>query len=259
MAPKLPAPESAQFENTLERLFKEAADNEAARPYFYKELLESSVSVCPHEPLFQSEKDENSYTLKLGTILHEGTNYVPFFTTPKRVPAGQRLAELPARVFFEVTKGSHLVLNPGQVPMKTFTPDEVARLLSGALLAPEKQFEVKERQPCVIGQPATKATRLIEQLAKHFAANPSVLRAWLGWYHNPEVEEKPGYLLALEVKRGTDFKELAGLVSVVLREVGTGGPYCDIVEYTGQGLTGYFSSQKPFYRAPFLRRIFGWS
>jgi hypothetical protein len=84
-----------------------------------------------------------------------------------------------------------------------------------------------------------------------------MLRTWLGWYHNPQVEEKPGYLLSLEVKRGTDFKELAGLATVVLREVGTGGPYCDIVEYTGRGLTGYFSSQKPFYRAPLLRRIYG--
>jgi hypothetical protein len=53
--------------------------------------------------------------------------------------------------------------------MKTFTPDEVARMLSGAILAPEKQFEVKDRQPCLIGQPAAKPTWLIEQLAKHFA------------------------------------------------------------------------------------------
>lgn len=257
MDPKPQAAESAQFENSLERLLKEAAEGEAARPYFYKELLESLVYVCPHAPVFPSEKSEDSYTLKLAAIPYEGIDYVPFYTTPQRVPAGSRCSQIPAKVFLEVTKGSYLVLNPGQVPLKTFTPEEVTRLLSGALLAPEKQFEIKSNAPRLIGQPPVKPTRLLEQLAKHFAGNPAVQRAWLGWYHHPQVEEKPGYLLALEVRSGTDFKELAGLVSVVLREVGTGGQYCDIVDYTGRGLTRYFCNQKPFYRAPLLRRIFG--
>lgn len=259
MDPKLPAPESAQFENTLERLFKEAADNEAARPYFYKELLESMVYICPHDPVFPSEKSEDMSTVRLATILHEGTNYVPLFTAPKRVPPGSRCYQIPAKVFFEVTKGSHLVLNPGHLPMRTFTPDGVARLVSGAVFAPEKEFTIKNEAPSMIGQPSVKPTRLLEQLSKLFAQNPVTLRAWLGWYQHPQIEAKPGYLIAIEVRCGANFEDLAGLVSVILREVGTGGPYCDVVQYTGRGLTGYFRSQKPFYRAPLLRRIFGWS
>jgi hypothetical protein len=63
------------------------------------------VCISPHVPVVQSEKDENSYTLKLGTILHEGINYVPFYTAPQRIPAGQRCSQIPAKVFFEVTRG----------------------------------------------------------------------------------------------------------------------------------------------------------
>jgi hypothetical protein len=243
------------FQNTLEQLLADSAKSEASRPYFYRELLASTVYICPHEPVVQSNTAERESVLKLATIAHEGVNYVPFFTSPRYAPQGTAISQIPARVFFEVIKGSSAVINPGYVPMKTFTPSEIERLLSGAILAPEKQFEVKSGTRAIIGQPSHIPPRLIEQLSEHFSRNDQVIRAWLGWYHNPETEAKPGYLLAVETRRSQEFERLAGMISLVIKEVGIGTEYCDIVRYTNSGITNYFSPQRPFYSMSLGQRI----
>jgi hypothetical protein len=52
-----------------------------------------------------------------------------------------------------------------------------------------------------------------------------------------------------------EFRALAGMVSLVLKEAGTGGHYCDIAQYTGRDLTRYFRSEEPFYSKPISRRL----
>jgi hypothetical protein len=256
--PSAPHPmnEEVTFENTLERLLMEAAESPAARPLFYRELLNSSVLICPHGDIEENEDTaKKTATLKLDAATVDGINYVRFYLSEKFLPPGSRYISLPARQFFEITKGSHLVFNPGAKLGKTFSPEEVDRLLSGKLLQPEKEFQVSKATKILIGQPTTVPTRLLTELAKYFATDDSVLRAWLAWYHNPAAEKDPGYLLAIETTRSRDFRTLAGMVTLVLKEVGTGGPYCDIVQYTGSDFTGYFRSDRPFYSKPLLRRL----
>ncbi|MGC4071203.1 MAG: enhanced serine sensitivity protein SseB C-terminal domain-containing protein [Nibricoccus sp.] len=246
------------FENTLERLLTEAAESPAARPQFYRELLNSTVLICPHGDIEESDDPEKkTATLKLEAATVDGVNYIRFYLSEKFLPPAARYISLPARQFFEITKGSHLVFNPGAKVLKTFSPDEVDRLLSGQLLQPEKEFQVNKSAKISIGQPKTVPDRLLAELSKYFSNEGSVLRAWLGWYHNPETENEPGYLLAIETTRSTDFKTLAGVVSLILKETGTEGHYCDIVQYTGRDLTGYFRSDRPFYSKPLLRRLWG--
>ncbi len=247
-----------RFENPTERLLNEAADSVAARPEFYRELLSSRVLICPHGNIEESDDPEkDTATLKMDTVTVEGIHYVPFFLAEKFLPPGRRYVSLSAKTFFEITKGSHLVLNGGHVPMKTFSPDEVAKLLSGELLKPEKEFQVKSNASLTIGPAPQTPQQLLDQVAKFFDREPGVLRAWLGWYKNAPVESQPGYLLAIESARSVDFPDLAGRLSFVLKEVGTGGPYCDIVRYTGSDLTRYFASQDPFYAKPFWTRLKG--
>lgn len=246
-----------QFENTLERLLNEAAESAAARPRFYQELLHGRVLVCPHGNIEEHDDPSKGATLRMAAIPHNGIPYVPFYLAEKFLPQGTRYISIPARTFFEITKGSHLILNPGSKVGKSFAPEEVERLLSGKLLEAEKEFQVPNRAPVLIGKPAKIPDQLVPQLSKFFAAEDSVLRAWLAWYHNPEMEKEPGYLLAIETTRSVDFKSLAGRVTLVLKEVGTGGPYCDIVQFSGEGITSYFRSDQPFYSKPFWARIKG--
>lgn len=250
-----PASEIGGIQNILEKLLADAALSEAARPAFYQELLAGTIYICPHELVETSPTDETKGILKLATITHDGVDYIPFYTSPRYVPEGMSISQIPAKLFFEVIKGSFAVINPGHVPMKTFTPSEIDRLLSGAILAPEKQFAVTNNAQIDIGAPPSIPPKLIEQLSAFFSRDNHVIRAWLGWYRNPELEARPGYLLALETHRADDFAQLAGKVSLVMREVGIGSEYCDIVRYTNSGITRYFSDQRPFYSMSFGRRI----
>lgn len=241
----------AQFENTLERLLTEASASAGTRPHFYRELLHAVVLVCLYGEIEDGgDSTKGASILKMAAITHEGVAYVPFFLAEKFLPRGARYVSLPARMFFEITKGSHLILNPGDNVSKTFTPQEVDRLLSGQLLEVENEFQVRNSTKFIIGQPAKIPAGLREQLAKFFAAEDGVMKAWLAWYHNPEVEKAPGYLLAIETLRTLDFRALAGRTSLVLKEVGTGGHYCDIVKYEGTGLTKHFCVERPFYSKP---------
>lgn len=197
----------------------------------------------------------------MAAITYEGVSCVPFYLAEKFLPRGVRYASLPARTFFEITKGSHLVLNPGSQVFKTFTLQEVERLLSGQLLEVEKEFQVRNDAKFFIGRPVEIPNGLLEQLAKFFSVEDAVMRAWLAWYHTPEVAKVPGYLLAIATSRAVDFRALAGRVSVVIKEVGIGGHYCDVVRFDGTGLTNYFRSEEPFYSKPpwtrFKAAIFG--
>lgn len=250
--------ESTKFENTLERLLVEATGSVAARPAFYRELLQSQVLVCPHGDFDDdSESASGKKTLRLAAIEVDGGTQIPFFVAEKFLPPRARYIGLPARTFFEITKGSRLVLNPGSQWGKFFTPEEVDGLLSGKLLQPEKEFQVRAGAQLVIGAPAETPPRLLEQLSRFFDTEPGVLRAWLAWYHQPENEPHPGYLLSIEVSRSVDFRELAGRTSLVLRQTGTAGHYCDIVAYAGNGFTAYFRTARPFYAKSFWLRAKG--
>jgi len=249
-------PERTQFENKLERLLAESAQSPAARPEFYRELMHSQVLVVPHEPVAAPDDSPGATaTLKMATIVHEGTPYVPFYLAEKFLPPRTRYVGLSARTFFEITKGSHLVLNPGAQHGKLFAPDEIALLLSGRLLQAEKEFQMSPNAEVIVGSPKIIPPKLLGELAALFAQEPAVLRAWLGWYHNPALEKNPGYLLALETPREDGFRELAGRTALVLKAVGTGGEYCDIVRYEGSGVTGYFRSVDPFFAKPLWSRV----
>jgi hypothetical protein len=250
--------DSTQFENTLERLLEESGNSVASRPHFYRELLLSNVLIIPHGAIEESDDPgRQTATLKMAAISHEGVDYVPFFIAEKFLPRETKYLSLPAKTFFEITKGSHLILNPGAQFGKTFSPEEVEKLLTGKMFEVEKEFQVKNSAEVIIGNPKEIPDRLLPELSRFFRSEDSVLRAWLGWYHNPELEKEPGYLLAIETTRSVDFRALAGRVSLVLKEVGTNGRYCDVVQYSGQGITGYFRSTHPFYAKPLWARLKG--
>ncbi|MEY2880564.1 MAG: hypothetical protein RLZZ15_2944 [Verrucomicrobiota bacterium] len=251
-----PMNSDAAFENTLERLLTEALASAGARPHFYRELLHATVLLCPHGEFEENgDSAKGTATLKMEAITHEGVHYIPFFLAEKFLPSGARYIPLPAKTFFAITKGSHLVLNPGSQAVKTFTPQEVDQLLSGQILEVESVFQAPNSAKLIVGRPVKIPDGLREQLSRFFAAEDGVMKAWLAWYHNPAVEKAPGYLLAIETPRTLDFRALAGRTSLVLKEVGTGGPYCDIVRYEGTGLTNHFRFEKPFYSKPPLTRL----
>jgi len=250
--------DSAQFENSLEAALQRAATSPADRPAFYRELLASRVLIIPAEmPDMENGRIKEGQALKLSALEHEGKQYVPFFTSASRIQGNSPYLELGARNFFEMTRGARLVLNPGSRYGKEFAPEEVEAMLSGKMFEPEAQYETTKDEQIIIGQPAQVPHAVLAELSKFFATQASVKRAWLGWYHQPSREQKPGYLLAIEAKDAIDFRELSGLTGVVLKGAHDGKDYIDIVKYTKGGLSDYFTKQKPFYKASLWRRLLG--
>lgn len=139
---------SQQFEpaNLLEIALKNAADDPAAGPVFYRELMESKVLIVPagEKPRIVNGVVRANSQISIANLMFDGKPHVPFFSSEKRVPAGTEFLMLDARALFEITCGAPLVLNPGQPYGKQFLPDEVARLLDGTMFEPRERYVARK-------------------------------------------------------------------------------------------------------------------
>jgi hypothetical protein len=166
-------------ENDLEKALMRAANESAARPDFGRQLLASGLYVIgtPDTP-------QNPGTMRLasGEKLHlvsvekDGRKYLPVFSSLGRLQASvsgqQSYIALNGRTLFEMTKGSHFVLNPGSDYGKELPPGEIAMLLDPAAnkAAPTK---------VMIGQPAVYPHNLVNALKACFAKHKDVVSAHL--------------------------------------------------------------------------------
>jgi hypothetical protein len=127
---------SAEFQpaNLLEIALLKAVTDPAAHPLFLRELLQSKVVVVPAgaRPGAVGGLVPANTRISLGTIAFEGRTCVPFFTSEARLPAGTEYLLLDAKAFFELTRGAHLVMNPGFAYGREFFPGEISRLLGPA-------------------------------------------------------------------------------------------------------------------------------
>src|SRR5262245_54367301 len=105
-------------ENALETALRLAASDPAARPDFYRLLLESEVFVIGAT----AHKEEGSRMLDAGEKIgihnwtrKDGSPVIPFFTSldalQRAITHPADYLKLGARSLFEITKGAALVLN----------------------------------------------------------------------------------------------------------------------------------------------------
>lgn len=127
-------------ENKLERLLRLAATEPASRPEFYKTLLDSKVFILGHS---ESEGKRNN-VIEAGSHISiqnwqkpDGTPIIPFFPSvevlQKSIEGEEQYLNIPARDFFEITKGSTLILNPKSDYGKEFFSNEIESLLMSGI------------------------------------------------------------------------------------------------------------------------------
>ncbi len=111
----------------LEALFMQTTDHPELMTEFLKQLLLADI-FCVGDDSDQS----NIHFRMLETP--EGEQAIPFFLMADtlKMSFGDDLEYfiMPAKHFFEMTKGSILLLNPASAHMKEFTADEIEFLLS---------------------------------------------------------------------------------------------------------------------------------
>lgn len=256
-------------ENELEVALRRAADEPAARPEFYKLLVESKIFI-----LGQSDSaGDGDSMIPAGSKLaivnwhrQDGSPVIPFFTS---LPALQRAIEeeqpyvaLPARSFFEITQGASLVLNPKSPYGKEFYPQEISAILStGTNHVPEQRVVQKETR-VLLGQPKNYPSEMVSAITLLLAKHPNVKAAYLALMNQPNSTPAQSLVVGIEGD---------GMLEEVIRQVGSVAADTRPAEFPvdlvhvkpGEpGLSEYFlSSTKPFYERSWgakIKSAFGW-
>ncbi|HKV41732.1 MAG TPA: enhanced serine sensitivity protein SseB C-terminal domain-containing protein [Blastocatellia bacterium] len=245
--------------NLLERSLVQAAKDPAHRPQFYKDFVASDIFIIQHgEPPPNSDTRQvlaAGKTIKIEHLEYNGKLYIPIFSSLERLQvaltAEAAYLGINALDFLKMTQGSPLLLNPGSVYGKEFTEPEVASLIDGSIWNPSEQYVVRKPTQVLFGQPKNYPNELVQTLTRLFATMPEIKRAWLAHYFNPERDEKPHTLIAIE--HSGQWDRVAGQAGMVAREVRIPDPPVDFMELTGSGDKGgaehyFLNSTEPFYK-----------
>jgi hypothetical protein len=242
--------------NLLEVALQLATTDPAARPRFYRELLDSNVLIVPageSPPVIDGIIPRNT-RLRLTQINIAGKHYTPFFTAESRLPRGTRYVLLPARAFFQTTRGADLVLNPGSRLGKLFFAGEVAALLDGSLLAGGTEYVAPASTKVLIGQPSEYPIELTQALGDLFKATPSVERAWLVAFHHPERDARAGLLICIDAS-AESMQRVCSDIGTIVGGLPQRHAFVDVIRYDGQGLSQSVSTHEPFYVKSAARKL----
>lgn len=250
---------SPQFQpaNLLEIALKNAADDPTAGPVFYRELMESKVLIIPagDKPRIIGGIVPANSSISIANVIFDGKPHVPFFSSEQRLQPGTEFLMMDARALFEITRGAHLVLNPGLPYGKQFLPDEVTRLLDGTIFEPRERYVAKKDTQILIGQPKEYPSELVAALRRLYADLP-VKRAWVAFYVNPERDSEGGLLIAIDAEADA-MERISGESGVVIERAPKKQKYVDLIRFDGGGVSGYFAKQKPFYEKAKIRGLLG--
>lgn len=242
--------------NDLERSLQLAANDPTERPGFYRELLRASVFVVntANQPLDAHNgvaKEET--TIAITPVRLADKEWLPFFTSLPRLQAviqhEAMYLQLGARDFFEMTRGSDLVLNPTLEFGKEFLAQEVEGLLDGSLFTPTEEHHVPADTQVLLGQPSVYPGDLVKALSRLLANHSSVRAAFLAQVHDPSSGLPPHLLIGIDSE--SDPQRVIGECSLVSKDFLNGDEIIDFmrVECGDTGLGQYLQNEtKPFYR-----------
>jgi hypothetical protein len=247
-------------QNRLELSLVKAATDPAHRPQFYRELAHADLFIAQEGPPPEQSGSlilEKGRSIEVRNIDWNGTTYIPVFSSLQQLQAA--LSEPSAYIamsaieFMEITRGAHLMLNPGADYGKELPAEEIASILDGSIWEPSERRVAKDAQEVLIGRPANYPNELATALSQYFSTQKPVRRAFLAQVFNPKHDEKPHTLIAIEVHG--DWDRIVAGAGLVARNVSVPDPPVDFMQMTGLGgLEDYFrQDSKPFYR----RRRFG--
>lgn len=242
--------------NDLEFALQRAADEPAARPAFYKLLVESTIYILGDTDC----AGEGRFVVPTGSKLdimnwqrQDGSKVIPFFTSvsalQRAIEEEQSYLALPARSFFEITQGASLVLNPKSPYGKEFFPEEISAMLAvGTNQIAESRVIEKETQ-VLLGQPKNYPSQMVNAIATLLAKHSNVKAAYLTLMNQPDASPAQSLVVGLDVDgRFDEVMRQVGSVAVDTRPEEFPVDLVRVQE--GEpGLSAYFlNSTKPFYK-----------
>ncbi|WP_175489183.1 enhanced serine sensitivity protein SseB C-terminal domain-containing protein [Lysobacter sp. cf310] len=238
-----------------------AAAEPAARPAFYRLLLDSEIFAIGHT----RNPNDGGDKLKLALMqwqTQDGAPYLPFFTSMEALrresEADVATVTMPARNFFELTRGATVVLNPSSNCGRAFTPAEIAALLDTGMSQRVSAHTLPHSSQVLLGQPVQLPARMLASLSALLATQPEVRAAYLCQMHDPARMSEPGLVVGFEGVGDLD-RVMQDAGTVVADTVPPGQAVDFVVIARGDGgLSDYFlSSVAPFYRRSWSSRLKG--
>src|SRR6476619_7232363 len=161
-------------DNVLEIALELAASEPAHRPEFFRLLLEATVFILASSGQLEGQ-EEGPVTLTKGMQIEvtnwvkpDGSRVIPFFSSLRAlqlaVTEDEKYIALPARTFFEITRGAALILNPRSPVGKEFTPAEIETLLAEGINQIAKRIVVEAAREVLLGQPANYPNAMLASL-----------------------------------------------------------------------------------------------
>jgi hypothetical protein len=194
---------SFEPENDLERTLMRASKEPAARPEFYRLLLESDLFVigqvegrAPGEARHAIASGEKVQIMTSKTA--KGEPFIPVFSSLSRLRTyihdENGYLALKGRPLFETVPGAMFILNLGSEYGKELLPQEIAGLLNpvGRTVTMDKPTKV------LIGQPAVYPHDLVDALKEAFARRRDVLNAYLIQIAFQDGDQPPHPLIGIE-------------------------------------------------------------
>jgi hypothetical protein len=252
---------AAEFspENPLEVALVRAATDAAARPEFYRALLDAQLFFLTPPGPRADERSTLPAGAKLSLVQWAGPqgDYIPCFTSRARLDAiasqiggAYGFVAIAGKAAFGLLAQRPMgaVLNPGLRYGKELSTGEIARLATGKLADAEPRV-VEHDTEVLLGQPATPPTALIEALSRLFARHPSVAAAHLAQIYDPSSGDPPHPIVGVVA---TDFDAIIEEAALVARDVVDGQMPVDFVALDASDAEGVhlylLRDTAPFYQ-----------
>mgnify|MGYP003111808593 CR=1 FL=1 len=250
--------------NDIEHALQAAASDPAARAEFFEKLLDSRIYVIgyiPNRPTNGNIAISAGDTLSLEHWTGEnGQSYIPFFTSLEALQSAvdRKVGYLSfkGRELFDSTRGSQLVLNPGDAQCKAFRPDEVERLLDrGSGVADRSQVH-EAKPPVEIGEPRDYPVALVEGMTRLLSRHAAVRRAYIALMKDSSSDQPFSLLLGLDLDGEIDLQAI-GLGHVTAECAPKDLPVDVLVLADDEdGPSRYFREQaEPFYERSWGQRL----
>lgn len=196
-----------EVEKQLEGLFLQALHEPAYRAEFLDKLMSAHIYFpgttgrSDVSQIQESYLDENTPVQIKSWPNDEYGQIIPFFTSLEKMRLAlspdEKFICMPCNIFFVMTQGSLLILNPESDATKEFTPEEIQQLLEGNDSDQNEAYTVEEDAQVMLGQPEQRPDFLLDQLSKLFSQYPEVDSAFFAQMYNPAKDQTPSFVIGL--------------------------------------------------------------
>lgn len=242
--------------SSLEGLIRQACEEAAWRPAFYRQLLESRVLVIvPDEALARTTaRPDRVHFVQWKRV--DGTAAIPFFSSAQTffeaVPEGAKCLVLDTRLLLELARGAILHLNPYSEFNIELAPADIEALLAdGSLVVPEP-FTLGTDRQVTLQHVADPPVAMLDALTLLYSQHPQVQGAYLALVAGFYDDNRESLLLGLHVDG--DPEPIVRDSGLVIRDTYHGPYSLDIVHLNRDGRDVLSSGFEPAFQF-FDRRI----